>query len=232
MPGKFCPKCGKEDVDFYKGLCFECYQEEHEFIEVPKEIEVTRCSECGYWRYKGDWKKPKPRLLEKIVKDKVDVDLEHVDYKVKNLEDKIKLEVKGDIDREGLMNVDKEYKINLEFNDQPCPVCLKRKNEDFDVKIQLRKNEENHDEDKYNQIHSYIDRMSSQEMDRDNRALSFWKSKKKVGMNFYYGYREVGKRILDKVNSKFNPSVKESTTRAGYDREGKKKVRYTYCIRV
>ncbi len=52
----FCPKCGQEtDGIGPRGLCEDCYVEEHELIEVPDRMEVAVCQNCGAAKIGPDW---------------------------------------------------------------------------------------------------------------------------------------------------------------------------------
>lgn len=231
MPGKFCPKCGEENPDLYKGLCFQCYKEENKFLKAPEKLNVTECRECGHLRDEIKWKKPSNELLKKMIKKKLDTDLESSEYAVDLRKDKAIIKVKGKADSEGMIDIEESKEIEFDFNKILCPICRRKNSKDHRVKIQLRRRQ-NHDKDKYEDINAYIIRETQKKLEKDNRALASWERDTEEGKNYYYGYREIGKEICDKVNRKFNLKVKESVTNAGYDNRGKRKARYTYCIRV
>lgn len=44
----FCPRCGRETSGLGpRGLCPDCYLEEHDLLEVPDRIAATLCKHCG-----------------------------------------------------------------------------------------------------------------------------------------------------------------------------------------
>lgn len=53
---KFCPKCGNEtDGLGPRGLCEDCYTEEHELLDVPDRLTVTVCEGCSRAKIGPDW---------------------------------------------------------------------------------------------------------------------------------------------------------------------------------
>ncbi len=241
MPEKFCPKCGEEDTNFYKGICLECYKEEHEFTKAPEEVEITECRECGYWKNHDKWKEPDKKIIKDLALKKMDIDLNRTNINTEMDEDTLKVKVEGKADPQGMIPVEKEHEIDIDFNEKLCTACLRRKNKDYRVKIQLRKKQEEpsrgkteeiHDPEKFKDIKKHIEETTSKEMDRDHKALASWRTKKENGWNYYYGYTEIGKRVLNEVIEEFGLTSTKSIIDAGQDQSGKNKTRKVHCIRA
>jgi|GEM_PF-5475649 len=236
MTDKFCPKCGAEDTDFYDGFCLKCYKEKKKFIETPDNIEIKQCTECGSWKHKGEWNIPNEHILKEIVMKQIDIDLNYPEVEVDLDEDKIKVKIKGSADPKGMITVEKEIEVETNVNKELCQICLRRKGEDYRVKIQLRKNRgkkrKKHDPKKFKEVKRYIEKNTLKEMGRENKALASWKVKGKKGYDYYYGYAKIGKSIVDRVTKKYNLKSKLSKKDAGFNESGKRKTKDVYCFRV
>ncbi len=240
MPTKFCPKCGKEDTDFYEKLCLNCYKEENKVIEIPEIITITECTECGSWKYHDQWKNPSDYSLRKIVSQEIESNLYQktisIDSPDRILEagDKIKVKLKGKMDPEGFIDVEEESKIEIRKEKGLCSVCLRLKNKDYRLKIQLRKNKEEHDPERFKEIKEHIERTTEKEIKRDHKAVASWRTRKRKegGWNFYYGYTEIGKKVLKEIKEEFGLKTEKSTQDAGLDKNGRRKIREVYCIRA
>ncbi len=56
MKGKaFCIQCGKTDKELFDGLCRSCSIERFTLIDVPPNMDVTICTQCGSVQKKGKW---------------------------------------------------------------------------------------------------------------------------------------------------------------------------------
>ena len=100
---KFCPRCGREDVDFYKGFCVDCYREMNLKLEFPRKIEVSECRYCGRWLVKNKWIMPSYNELNKLIKSKIKSNLYNLRIETELKEDKVKIKVKGSLDPEGCL---------------------------------------------------------------------------------------------------------------------------------
>jgi len=231
MPGKFCPKCGKQDVDFYEGLCLECYKEENKFTEPPNKIDVETCRKCGYWKYRGEWKKATQDLLKKFVKDAFETNLFKAKYSVELSEEEVKVNLKGKADFQGLIDIEEDYSIPINFEEELCPVCRKIQNKKYKVELQIRRKED-HDEEKFKEVDEFINSDMRRMYKRNHKAHAFWQKRIQEGKNYYFGYQETANRIKNRLKKRFGLQMKVSTRKAGRDREGKKKANLSYMARV
>jgi len=63
-------------------------------------------------------------------------------------------------------------------------------------------------------------------------AKMFWVKESKEGIDFFFGDKKVGDIILKQVLRKYRLRAEKSQTFTGITKAGKKKIRFTFCIRV
>lgn len=232
MPGKFCPKCGKQDVDYYEGLCLKCYKEEKEFTEAPEKLDIDICRKCGYWRYRGKWKEPTHELVKKFVEDAFKTKLLDSKYSVKLEKDELIVKLRGKADEQGILMIEEDYRVPVEFEEKMCPVCRKIQNRKYKVEMQLRRKDEGHSEKKFKKLDDFINKEVERMGRHFHKAHAFWQKEVEEGKNYYFGYKDPANRIKGRLKKKFGIQMKVSTRKAGRDREGKKKANLSYMVRV
>lgn len=232
MPGKFCPKCGAQEVDFYEGLCVKCYKEEEEFTESPKEISVKECKDCGYWLYRGKWKKPTEDVVKNMVKNSFKTKLNRPTYRIEVAENEINVSLKGNVDPQGLIQKKENYSIPFKLGKDLCPVCNKVRCQSHKVKVQLRRSDEDPNEKKFDRIDRFITKEVGRMMSWNHKSLAFWKEEAEEGINYCFGYKDPADRVKRLVKKKFKVNVRVHVRKAGRARDGKKKAKLTYKIRV
>jgi len=228
---RFCPKCGKEDVDFYKGFCVDCYTEIHSFVKIPKKVKIKRCKKCGAWFFRNEWIEDSFQNLERIISTKIKTELHRPRFEFDLEDDTALVKITGFLDPGRRIRVGKKEKIKIEYEERNCPDCLKLSGKYFEVKIQLRCGEDK-DTKKFSEVSSFIRKSTHQLVFKDPKAKAFWWGKKKVGTNFFFGSKSVGRKILTQTLSKFDLSMKKSTKFRGLDKRGRKKIQFTYALRV
>lgn len=230
--GKFCPKCGRENVDFYKGFCVDCYTEMHKFAEVPKTIRIVKCRRCGLWNYRNEWVEESFPLLERIVKGKIRTELYNFGIGVDLKEDNLLISVHGTLDRQGTIPIEKSFESKIEYLEKKlCENCLKLSGKHHEFVIQVRMKEKD-DVEKYLKVTSIIKKETHHMMFDYPKARVFWWKESKKWADFYFGSREVGEHMLKLVMDKFGLKSEMSTKLRGITESGKKDVEFTYCVRV
>lgn len=228
---RFCPKCGKEDVDFYKGFCVDCYIEMYSFVKIPKKVKIIRCKKCGAWFFRNEWIEDSFQNLEKIVSVKIKTELHKPRFEFDLEDDNAVVKITGFLDPGRRIRVGKEEKIKIEYEERNCPDCLKLSGKYFEVKIQLRFSEEKNIE-KFSKVSSFIRKNTHKLVFEDLKARAFWWEEKKVGEDFFFGSKSIGRKILTQTLQKFDLSMKKSSKLRGVDKRGKKKIQFTYALRV
>lgn len=230
--GKFCPGCGRENVDFYKGFCVDCYTEMHKFAEIPKTIRIVKCRKCGLWNYRNEWVEESFHLLEKIVKGKIKTELYNFGIGIDVKDDVLLISIHGTLERQGTIPVEKSFESKIEYLEKKlCENCVNLSGKHHELIIQVRKKEKP-DKEKYNTVVSFIKKNMHHLMFDYPKARVFWWKELKEGDDFYFGTREVGEHLLKLVTNKFGLKSEMSTKLKGITESGKKDVEFTYCVRV
>jgi len=231
--GRFCPKCGKENVDFYKGFCIDCYEKMHTFVEWPEIVEVDECKKCGRWKYQKKWIEDSFQNLQKIIKShiknalyysktEVEVDVEGTTARVK---------VKGFIDENQQLEIERENEVELKIKPKTCDDCMKLSGKYYEYKIQLRR-KDTFDPMKFKRIEKLIEQETYRLSYELPTAKMFWKTVKKEGTDFFFGDKKIGEIIMKHILKKYKLRPERSSTLAGLTKAGKKKYKLTFCIRV
>ena len=228
---KFCPKCGATDKDFYKGFCVDCYAKINVFAEIPRTLKIVRCKKCGFWLYKGAWVEDSYQNLVKMLSEKVKTKLFEPRFDVDLKENIAILKISGFADERKKIPINLKKEILIEFEDKTCDTCLKFSGKNYEVKIQVRRSP-TFDAVKYKKLIDFIKREANYLLRRDERARSFWFEEKKEGVDFLFGFRQVGEAVLHEVLNNFKTKYEMSSEFLGLDRDGKKKIRLTYCLRI
>ncbi len=228
---RFCPRCGKEDVDFYQGFCIDCYVEMHDLVEVPKKIVIDKCPRCGKLTFKGKNYEFSEESLAKIVKSQVKSKLSNPVVEVSFEDNSALVTVSGFIDPKNQFRVSLKKKTRIEYHRRVCGVCSKLAGKYYEAKLQLRHSQEP-DFHKFFKAVAFVKRKVRKKSRSKDEARMFWFKELKEGIDFFFGDKKIAKEIVDETASKFNTSYTKSSKLVGLTKDGKKKTRTTYCIRV
>jgi len=212
MPRRFCPKCGKEGVTLIEGLCSECYYGSHNFLELPKKIEVNQCKYCNSLFLRGDWQDFNLKDLKFYISNKIKTELEKPVFEM-NIMDK---EVIGTVIGK---NASQSFTIPYKVNPSTCDTCMKHSAQYWEVKVQLRKNKSS-DLKKYSRINK--DLLKRHDFLKDT----------KTGPDFFFISKQAIKDFLKNLQHRYKVKPAISKRFAGVKKSGGKKVKYTYCFRV
>lgn len=150
MVKKFCIRCGKEDVELINRLCYDCYIQTKNLIELPKVISGKVCRLCYAEWFNRRWMRLHDNLNDAVndiilrtLGKEAKIDNNVKDY-ILNLGEKWK-------DRNGrsFVNVifsgkvgnkpfELERTIELRIDHVICDSCLKKKGGYYEAIIQLR----------------------------------------------------------------------------------------------
>jgi nonsense-mediated mRNA decay protein 3 len=236
----FCPKCGREDVELFKGLCKSCFLEEFKLINLPYKIEFTVCVKCGSTLKNGKWK---DQILteEELVYNAV---IESVETP-KNLENlKISVEIlktRGSIfecivhaSGRALGEVlDQDYAVEVKKNKTVCSDCSKYESGYYESVIQIRADRRVPTPEEIESIDKIlIDRINK--LSKKNRmAYVANRNVLKEGVDYYIGSYKAAKSLVDAVREVFGGIVKESPKIAGRDKsKGKDLYRIWISLRL
>jgi len=228
---KFCPKCGATDKDFYKGFCIECYVGDNRLVEAPRTLQVTRCRRCGRWLVRNRWAEDSFQRLLDLAGDRVKTQLNFPRLEADLQGDTLRVTVTGYLDPKRLMKASREAAMRLAFRDVVCPSCAKFANKYYEVKLQLRPSERTNAR-KLREATSFVRNRMRELAARDERASAFWEEENRDGIDFFFGFKQVGDAVYGALLDAFRPQHESSSQFLGLTREGKKKVRFTHCVRL
>jgi len=228
---KFCPRCGATDKDFYKGFCVDCYAAINEFVDAPKRLELVRCKKCDFWFYKKAWLEDNYESMVKIISEKVKTTLYDAEFELNVKDDVALIKVYGFADEMKKIPVSAQKEIALDITLKSCDTCLKLSGKNYEVKIQVRRSDP-FDAIKYKKIIQRVKRHAGFLLESDERARSFWTEEKKEGVDFMFGFKQIGESVVQDIMGAFRTEHEISPEYMGMDKDGKKKVRVTYCFRI
>lgn len=228
----FCPKCGATDKDFYKGFCIDCYLESHTLVEFPEKFTIVECRNCGGRLHNNRWVEDSYPVLQKLALEKIKTELVAPEVEVELKEKAAVLRVTGFLDTQKQFSVTREKEVPLIKEQRICSSCVKFSDKFYELKLQLR-NAEPTDLVLYKEISRFIRKTAHLHGRSDPRAKAFWWEEEREGTDFFFGFRQAGEAVISEIGSAFRIHPESRSNKIlGIAKNGKKKVRFTYCIRV
>ncbi|MEM0372507.1 MAG: 60S ribosomal export protein NMD3 [archaeon] len=232
MSGKFCPKCGRMDADFYEGFCIDCYVNTNVQTRLPGEIEIVQCKRCGSWFFKNEWIEDSFKSLKRIIADRLKTNLYSPNVSVDTEGNEALVSVSGFIDKNRHYQIERDYRMSVRFKDATCDKCRKLAGKSFEYKVQLRR-AENHDPETFARIAKFVKREIAYLSEKMPESKAFWFEENKDGIDFFFGFRKAGDFIVKSVGDKFHVRFERSSKIAGLDRKtGRMRYQMTFCARV
>lgn len=207
--------CGKESEDF---LCAKCASERLRLASIDK-LELVVCSRCGRYKVKERWKKLSlESALSSSLKVLVDEKFEVDEVKVqKNL-----VTIHGRFAGE-------ELKVSIPFNYRIvkicCPRCSRESGGYYEAIVQLRAEGRKVEESEVERAVKIINSMLKGEKN------FFREEFRKEGIDFYFGSKEIAKRISKQIAEEFGGYVLE-TKKLHTKIDGKDVYRFTYLVKL
>jgi len=221
--GKFCPKCGRKVEKLYDGLCADDFLKPISFEKlVPKKIILKQCKMCGKIyadKYSAaTLEGAVDLLLQKILREKI---IYSATYRIEG--NKIHITLKMAYDD---LIKEEEFESELVVKGIICKSCAMKNSGYFNSILQIRVPE------KILQI--IIDDILNQiDLMRNYNDMAFIGKveKKKEGIDFYIGSKDVADQIAKTLRVKYGGEVKKTSKQSGY-LSGKKIYRDTILVRI
>lgn len=223
MRGKFCPVCGKTVEKLYDGLCADDFLKKISFEkQIPKKILLHQCKQCGkiYIDKKSavTIEGAVDIFLQEILKDKM---INSANYRIEGGKIHISLQIKYD-------DLEKEetFERELVVKNIICESCAMKNSGYFNSILQVRVPE------KVLQI--IIDDILTQiDLMRNYNDMAFIgkTEKKKEGVDFYIGSKDVADQVAKNLKIKYGAEIKKTSKQSGY-LSGKKIYRDTVLVRI
>jgi len=229
---KFCPKCGKETDKFVGKICLDCFLKEKNLFSIKKQ-KMFVCKHCGKILVKGKWQDFSESLIIEEITSKVkinkDVNLENINIiidLVKKDDEKYEalVKVKGIV--EGNL-IDGEKVIQIKISITTCDACMKLNSEYREAIIQLRgKNLEESKEMMKNALDLLDKERAKDSLSGTSKIIEL-----KEGYDLWVGSKKAAAKVSKYMAKMYNTQVKLSSKLIGEEQSGKRKYRFTFCIK-
>jgi len=236
----FCPKCGREDEDLFKGLCKSCFLKEFQMVKPSNEMEFTVCAHCGSILSHGKWYDSEltdEELVEKTLIENVDAyelvkDLEVIPeiLTVRGSIFDCMIHVEGEVLGETLVE---EHAVEVKRNRTMCPDCSKFASGYYESVIQIRADKRVPGEDEIQAIDEIVRNRTRKLSEKNRMAYIAEVMTLKEGVDYYVGSYKAARSITNAIKDVFGGVVKESPKIAGRNKStGKDLYRIWISLRL
>lgn len=217
-----CPKCGKE----FKGLCLNC-TDPNELVWIP-DLVVTLCPKCGRYKVEGRWKSIKLEdaielLIFKSIRVHPELDVEKIVVEQEPFTVKIVGSVSG-------TRVEIVKHPKLKIVKETCLRCSRESGGYYESILQLRADNRKLKKEEIEKANKVVNEVLHTELD-NQKAFITKVIERKEGIDFFFGGRDIGRKISRKLAVEFGAEVKESKTISGRA-DGRDLYRFTYLVRL
>lgn len=229
---RYCPKCGKQVERLVKGFCEKCFLEDHNLLELPAEIAVEKCKECGRIKIRERWVHESAETLKQAAKKEVKpkqaakAKIEIVQLKEGMPAVKAKAEAKIDSAK-----LEQEKTAALKFVNSQCDSCMKAKSSYFEATLQARF-EGKQEEQKKKEVLEKILRILEREQKRDALAIIVQVKDCGKGFDVLIASKRAAKAAAEELARAAGTKIVFSHSVVGMKRDGRKKKRFTFCVRL
>ena len=230
---KFCPKCGKETDTIIGKECLSCFLEKAKLFEV-KNQKISVCKHCNKMLIKGHWEDFSERLISEEVALKVKISTNF------NLEDAkvlVELQKRSDIEYEALVKVkglissnlvEQEKIIWVKLTSTMCDSCMKLDAEYREAIIQLR----GKDKGESGQLLKITLDLLRKERAKDSLSGTSKVIELKSGFDLWIGSKKAAVKVSRYVAKLYDVELKVSSKLIGQEKSGKRKYRFTFCVKL
>lgn len=236
----FCPRCGSEDQELYKGICTSCFVKEAKIISIPQDLEVTICAHCSSLLKGIKWENSE-LSEEELVTLAVMGNYETPSY-VQDLELSVKiLTIRGSIyeciiHAEGNVmgtRIIEEHSTNVKIKKGACPDCSKYASGYFESVIQIRADKRFPSPKELQTIDQIIRAKISSLSVKNRMAYVSDVSVIKEGVDYYIGSYKAARKLTTAIKDLMGGVVQESPRLVGRDKSrGKDLYRIWISIRL
>jgi len=236
----FCPRCGREDEELYKGICRLCFVKEAQLIKIPSNIEITICAHCNSLLKGIKWEDSE-LSEEKLVKRAVKENIEKFPY-VNSLDLSVQiLTVKGTnfeciAHANGNVmgtNISEDHRINVKIKRGMCPDCSRYASGYFESVIQIRADKRFPSSKELQTIDNIIKTKTRILSVKNRMAYISNVAIIKEGVDYYIGSYKAAKKLASAIKDVMGGVIQESPRLVGRDKSrGKDLYRIWISIRL
>jgi nonsense-mediated mRNA decay protein 3 len=218
---KTCPACGKTEsaaLPFVKAFCVECYSEREQLFEVPKKLELKRCTRCNKHFVSGVWKSFSEEEFGEWAASKIKSRLPISVKQVTLRAVKGGVLVTADIELEAdATDIKKQVPITIGLQKTLCTNCHMKSGGYREAVIQLRSGTPE-------RLRKVAETLIKQ-CEKESFVSDY--EENKYGIDFAVGSRKVALQVIGALGRHFT----HSNTLIG-QRQGKRMFRATICVRM
>jgi len=227
---EFCPKCGTEKGPFLDGFCVNCYLSEHRLIALPGRLELQSCKKCGKIFVNRKWVSDTADNIAAFILSKAkwaNIAKRTIDMEIKREDSGLTAVINVSGTLKGV-KLSAQYKVFIVYKNRLCDSCLKLSSSYYEAILQLRFPSDKKKSTVLPLIEHFMDALQS----KDPLARIVRTAEMKTGIDLFIGSNKAAKLAVKELKKRFNASIKRTSTLTGITRAGKKKVKYTYLVRV
>jgi 60S ribosomal export protein NMD3 len=236
----FCPQCGKENEELFKGLCRICFIAQNPLIILPSKLEVEFCTHCTSTHFGGKWQEldlSEVEIIAKTIhKDCIpDIDAEDVTLTLeiinqKNSVQELMIMAKGKVLDQPL---EREFKIKVNINRTVCPECSKFASGYYEAVIQLRADQRPPNPNEIQKADKIISRQLEKLVRKNRMAYLTQRTELKEGVDYYLGSYKAARKISRILKEQMGGMIRESPRLMGRDKStGKDLFRIWISLRL
>ena len=217
-----CPKCGEE----FEGVCLNCTNLD-ELIWLDNFIVIT-CPKCGSFKLEGKWRTLDfEDVIDYLISKNVRI---HPELEIKEIlisYNPFTITFKGEISK---VDVEIVKQPKLKILKETCTRCSRESGGYYESILQLRADKRKLEKEEIEKVNKIINEILRAE--KDNQKAFITKIvERKEGIDYYFGGRNIGKKVSRKIVNEFGAEIKESKTISGRV-DGRDLYRFTYLVRL
>jgi nonsense-mediated mRNA decay protein 3 len=251
MPNRFCAICGIKlgEHDPHFGMCLQCYLKENPLFDIPRQLSLNMCLDCGSFSKKDVWIEPLNNelfsileqavlrfLLKSLLKsDSIEFSISFNEdsfiYSSKDLLISLEATILGVLKKDS--NIRHTQSIKLNLNHILCHNCTNLRGGTYYLSIiQLRvKNEEQFD--LMTKILDEINRFTEEIFEKNHKHYISKIEDQKYGVDLYLSSNELMNYIIKFLKSKYFFILKRTKKMVGRDsQKGKNLYRFKALIKL
>ncbi len=220
-----CVVCGKEIDSGY--ICGKCAVERLEVVDI-RPFEILQCSRCEAVKIGRKWLHVG---IEKAIEDNIFKNSRIIeDFDVKN----VRIDLSSNtVEFEGTLYGDEvrvTTQLRYKIKKISCPKCSRESGGYYESIVQLRADNRDLRDYEIETTKRIIEEVLTVEVDNEMAFLSKVEERKE-GVDFYFGSRDIGRKISRKIARELGGKISESKklhTRI----DGRDVYRFTYLVRL
>jgi nonsense-mediated mRNA decay protein 3 len=236
----FCPQCGRENQELFKGLCRFCFIAQSPLITLPSELEVEFCSNCTSTHVGNKWQElhlSEDDIIAKTVYGgcNQDIDAEDVTLTLEIINQKgsvqeLMVMAKGKVLGQPL---ERECRIRVNIKRTVCPECSKFVSGYYEAVIQLRADQRPLKADEIQKADYIISQRLDKLVRKNRMAYLTQRAELKEGVDYYLGSYKAARKISSVLKDQMGGMIRESPRLMGRDKStGKDLYRIWISLRL